>query len=212
MPRHEGHQTTHERLAAVLLRAVAVLRRADIEHALIGGLASATMGRSRHTHDIDLSVAPDDAERALDALARAGFRTERTDTTWLYKAFWDGMLVDVIFVSKGGVVFDEEMRDHRLLVDVRGRPVETLSPEDMLVIKALTNAEHVPRHWYDGLSILAAGELDWSYFARPGRPHATRVCSRLLYAVADGIPVPQEPLRELFEAAMCDVPTQPETE
>src|SRR6266536_2658512 len=111
MPRHDGHQTTHERLAAVLLRAVAVLRRADIEHALIGGLASATMGRTRHTHDIDLFVAPDDAERALDALARAGFRTERTDPTWLYKAFWDGMLVDVIFVSKGGVVFEAAMCD-----------------------------------------------------------------------------------------------------
>src|SRR5437879_3850266 len=161
----------------VLLRAIDALARAGIDHALMGGLASAAIGRSRHTHDVDLFVTPEDADAALEALERAGFRIERTDPGWLYKAYWGRTMVDVIFRSKGGVVFDGEMRAHRRPVEIRGRGVQALSPEDMLVIKALTNAEHVPRHWHDGLGILATNELDWPYLLWRARPHASRVAS-----------------------------------
>jgi hypothetical protein len=204
-PAEARHLQNHEVMETVLVRAVAALDEARVPYALMGGLASSLIGRNRHTHDIDLFVAPADRERALDVLGRAGFRTERTDPRWLYKAFWGDMLVDVIFVSKGGIVFDEEMRRHRRPVRVRGWPVDLLSAEDLLVIKALTNAEHVPRHWYDGLAILAEGHLDWSYLLRRSRPHVWRVLSLLLYARSDGIAVPSEPLRELFEVAMSGI-------
>jgi hypothetical protein len=210
--REPEHVQEHERMEAVLVRAVAALEEAGVPYALMGGLASSLIGRNRHTHDIDLFVAPEDRERALDVLGRAGFRTERTDPRWLYKAFWEEMLVDVIFLSKGAVVLDEEMRRHRRRVRVRGRPIYLLSAEDLLVIKALTNAEHVPRHWYDGLAILAEGHLDWPYLLRRSRPHVWRVLSLLLYAVSDGIDVPAEPLRELFEVAMGSIHVPPETE
>jgi hypothetical protein len=206
------HAQEHERMEAVLVRAVAALDQAGVEYALMGGLASSLIGRNRHTHDIDLFVAPQDRERALDVLEQAGFRTERTDPRWLYKAFWEGMLVDLIFVSKGGIVFDEEMRRHRRRVRVRGRPVDLLSAEDLLVIKALTNTEDVPRHWHDGLAILAEGHLDWPYLLQRSQPHPARLLSLLLYAVSDGIIVPPEPLRDLFEVAMSGVPMPAEME
>jgi Uncharacterised nucleotidyltransferase/BON domain len=208
----EDDRLIHERMEDVLLRAVAALEGAAIPYALMGGLASAAIGRTRHTHDVDIFVTLEDADAALETLARQGFRTERTDPEWLYKAFWDGTLVDVIFVSKRGIVFDEEMRAHRRPVDIRGRPVQTLSPEDMLVIKAVTNAEHVPRHWHDAIGILASGELDWAYLLWRARPHAGRVASLLLYALSDGVEPPAEPMRELFEMAMCSVHTAPRTE
>jgi len=208
----DSERLTHDRMEVVLLRAVDALEEAGIPYALMGGLASAAIGRSRHTHDVDLFVTPGDAVPALEAMGRAGFRTERTDALWLYKAWWDGTLVDVIFSSKGGVVFDEEMRAHRRPVEIRGRQVPALGAEDLIVIKAVANAEHVPRHWYDGLGILDTNELDWPYLVRRARPHAGRVASLLLYAHAEGLAVPAEPLRELFEAVMCELPTAPRTE
>lgn len=209
----EPHELTHERMNGVLLRAVDTLEAAGVPYALMGGLASAAIGRSRHTHDIDLFVTEADADAALAALERAGFRTERTDPEWLYKAFWGDTLVDVIFVSKGNVRFDEEMREHRRPVEVAGRRIQALSPEDMLVIKAVTNAEHVPRHWHDGLGIVSAAELDWAYLLRRARPHASRVASLLLYALSEGEELPVHHVRELFEAAMADAPpAPPETE
>lgn len=201
-----------DELVGVLVRAVDALEAAGIPYALMGGVASTVVGRHRHTRDLDIFVTPDAAAPALEALARAGFRTERTDEQWLYKAWEGDVLVDVIFVSKRGVVLDEEMREHCRTISVQGRSVTVLSGEDLLVIKALANAEHVPRHWYDGLGILATDGLDWPYLVRRALPHAGRVASLLLYALSEGIQVPGEPVRELFEAAMSQVPTAPETE
>jgi hypothetical protein len=184
----------------VLVRAVGAIEGAGIAYALMGGVASAAVGRARHTHDIDLFVRPEDAQATLAALESAGFRTERTDPKWLFKAFWEEVLVDVIFTSKGGILFDAEMEARARPINVRGRSVPLLPPEDMVVIKALATAEHVPRHWHDAVGILAAAEIDWSYLTRRARPHLHRSLSLLLYAVSDGVQVPLQPLRALLEA------------
>ena len=205
----EAAEREHEE---VLVRAVRVLDHAGVPHALMGGLAAATVGRQRSTKDIDLFVAPEDANRALEALAAAGFRTEQTNPEWLYKAFWGDALVDVIFESSGRIFFDDEVRSHCRQIEVRGQPVKALAAEDILIIKAIANAEHRPRHWYDGLAIAARAELDWVYLLRRARPHAARVLSLLLYAVSDGARLPSEPLRELFEEALRSLPAAPETE
>jgi hypothetical protein len=196
----------------VLLRAVDVLDQAGIPYALMGGLAAATVGRERSTKDVDLFLTRKHAEAALGPLEQAGFRTERTDPGWLFKAFWGENLVDLIFESSGGILFDEEVRAHLRPLSVLGREIPALSSEDIVVIKAIANAEHRPRHWHDALAILAATELDWSYLVQRARPHAARVVSLLLYAVSDGSELPAEPLQELFEEAMHQLPARPETE
>ena len=96
-------------IEATLVRAVDALERERIEYALMGGLASAVVGRPRRTRDLDLFVLPSRALPALAALSRAGFRTERTDETWLYKAWDGGVLVDLIFRSKGGLILNPEI-------------------------------------------------------------------------------------------------------
>jgi Uncharacterised nucleotidyltransferase/BON domain len=212
VPEGENEKLTHERMERVLLRAVDALEAEGIPYALMGGLASAAIGRSRHTHDIDVFVTPEQADVALETLERDGFRIERTDPEWIFKAFWGETMVDVIFVSKGDIVFDDAARAHLRPVEILGRPVLALSAEDMLVIKAATNAEHVPRHWHDGLGILETNQIDWPYLVERARPHASRVASLLLYALSDGLELPAEPVRELFETAMCAVPTEARTE
>jgi hypothetical protein len=196
----------------VLVRVVDVLDQAGIPYALMGGLAAAGLGRERTTKDVDIFVTSEQAGAALEALGRAGFRTERTDARWLYKAFWDESLVDLIFESSGGIQFDEEMRSHRRPVTVLGREVQALAAEDILVIKALAAKEYRPRHWYDAVAIASGTELDWAYVLRRGRPHVPRLLSVLLYALSEGAQLPPEPLRELFEDAMRLVPSGSETE
>lgn len=183
----------------VLLRAVEVLDSHRIEYALMGGIASSTVGRQRATHDIDLFLTPAGAEAAVDVLAAAGFRTERTDQRWLFKAFGGDVMIDLIFVSKGGVVFDEEMRTRRRETRLGSRSIHVLAPEDQIVIKALAASEHAPRHWYDALAILTWSELDWDYLLRRAAPHPARILSLLLFARSDSVGIPLQPLRSLFE-------------
>lgn len=182
-----------------LLRAVDVLDSGGIEYALMGGVASSTVGRQRATHDIDLFLTRAGADAAVRALGAAGFRTERTDERWLFKAFLGEVMIDLIFVSKGGVVFDEEMRTRRRETRIDDRSIHVLAPEDQILIKALAASEHAPRHWYDALAILTWSELDWDYLLRRAAPHPARILSLLLFARSDSVGVPLQPLRSLFQ-------------
>lgn len=192
---------------AVLDVAVGALEQKGIPQLLVGGIAAATYGRPRWTHDIDILVRPVDAGLALDALAAEGFETDETFPDWLYKADRDGVGVDVIFSMPGGVLLDEEMLARSREETVAGRTVRVISPEDMLVIKAIVHDEHMPRHWHDGLAILAHAELDWEYLLRRARAHgARRVLSLLLYAQSNDIVVPNGPVRSLFQTIFEEWP------
>jgi len=120
----------------VLGETVEALSAAQIDYALMGGIASTSHGRPRWTHDIDVFVRPGQAEAALDALAERGFQTQRTDPAWLFKAFKQDVLVDVIFRSTGGFYLDDEMVARSVEREVLGHRVRLLAPEDLLVIKA----------------------------------------------------------------------------
>ena len=200
-PDEKQRQHDHTEMEAALVRAAEVLDEAGIDYAVMGGLASAAVGRARHTHDVDLFVRREDALPGLEALGRAGFRTERTDDEWLYKAFWGDVLIDLIFESSGGIHFDEEMRRRRRPIAVHNRKLPAIPPEDLVVIKALAHKEHTPRHWFDALAVIEAGDLDYEYLARRARVNPGRVASLLLYARASGCDVPEQQLRELLAAA-----------
>ena len=99
-----------EAFARVLREAVETVERAGIPFLVLGGLASSLVGRPRWTHDIDFLVRPDDARDVLVVLRSAGFTTEETDPVWIYKAFKDNVMVDIIFMVMGGIYLDDEMR------------------------------------------------------------------------------------------------------
>jgi hypothetical protein len=186
----------------VLRVTVTVLRRSGVPHLFMGGLASGALGRPRWTHDIDVFVTPDDARRALRALAAAGFETREADPGWLYKAIKDDVLVDVIFLSDGRVVLDEEMMRRVRLVAAEGTRLPVIGAEDLIVIKALVHKERSPRHWFDALALLRRDDLDWDYLLRRARQYdPIRVLSLLYYARSTDQVVPGEAIRRLREAA-----------
>lgn len=188
-----------EEFLAALDDTVNALDAEGIPYLLMGGIASACMGRPRWTHDIDLFVKPTDARRILEVLEAKGFETEETFADWLFKASKHGQLIDIIFRSQGDIYVDDEMLARAQLRDFMGRHLRIIPPEDLLVIKALVHGEHMPRHWYDALALLAhCQELDWEYVLKRARKGVRRVLSLLLYAQSIDLVVPWRPIRELF--------------
>jgi predicted nucleotidyltransferase len=189
---------------AVLDDTVAALEDAGVPFGFLGGVASATLGRPRYTRDIDVFVRPEDARRALVALASCGFATEETDPHWIYKGFKHGVLVDVIFRAKWEIYLDDEMIERSVRTTFHGHVVRTIPPEDLCVIKAIIHDEATPRHWFDALGLIAAGDIDWRYLTRRAiASGAQRMLSLLLYARSIDLVVPDSVIRNLFETVAC---------
>src|SRR4030095_7195119 len=150
---HEGSTAGIDPLTQVLGEAIRALEKDAIDYVLIGGQASALLGRPRCSSDIDLFVTPDDASIALDALARAGFETERINPHWLFKAFRNGVLVDLMFKSRGDIYLDAEMLRRSTIRRFRGTKVRVIPPEDLIVMKAIVHDQEAPRHWADAPAI-----------------------------------------------------------
>ncbi len=183
---------------------VRILESAEIPYLTIGGTASWIHGRQRSSGDIDLFVRPSDAPRVLETLGSHGFETERTDEHWLYKAFRDNVLVDILFRSSGDIFVDDEMFARSSVVEFRGCRLRLIAPEDLLVIKALAHREDTPRHWYDALGVIAASDLDWEYVVRRARKGPRRILSLLIYATSVDLLVPAGPIRSLFSSVFED--------
>lgn len=132
-----------EPLVAAMKHSAAALRDAGIRFALAGGLAIWARGGPATDHDVDLLVKPEDAERALQALAEAGLRPERPPEDWLLKAHHDGTLVDLIFCPAGGPVTDE-LLDRAEEREVMAMRLPVASIEDVLATKLLALTEQEP--------------------------------------------------------------------
>jgi hypothetical protein len=190
----------------VLERTVDLLERSGFPHLFMGGLASAAWGRPRWTHDIDVFVRPEDARRVLEAFRAAGFRTKESQPDWLFKAMKDRVLVDVIFVSSGDVLLDEEMVGRARHLEFEGTRVPVIPAEDLIVIKALVHKEHSPRHWFDALALLRRDDLDWAYLVRRARRHGPlRVLALLYYARSNDQIVPDHVIEDVLRAVREEV-------
>jgi predicted nucleotidyltransferase len=150
-------------LKKILFETIDIIEKSGMPYALIGGVAVKSMGRPRITHDIDLFVTPDDAEKILEVLEKKGFTSQKRDPFWLFKAWKENILVDLIFRSSGDIYFDEEVQSHVRRTLYLGKHVNAISPEDFLVIKAAAHQEHNPHHWHDALAVLKQGYIDWEY-------------------------------------------------
>ena len=198
------HASAEEVFTEVLRCALGALESKDVPYVLIGGVGSATLGRPRWTRDIDVLVAPVDADRALETLAAANFDTERTNPHWIYKATMHDVVVDVIFRTVGDIYLDDEMLDHATRADFCGVSALVASPEDQIVIKAIANDEQSARHWNDALAMIAAADVDWEYLVRRAERGARRVLSLLVYAESNDLIVPSSAIRRLYERIYAD--------
>jgi hypothetical protein len=120
-------------------------------------------GIVRNTKDFDLFVVREDFDRALEALALGGYRTEVTFPHWLGKAHQGGDFVDIVFSSGNGIArVDDLWFEHAVEAQVLGMPVELMPCEELIWQKAFI----MERDRYDGADIMhmlrAQGRsLDW---------------------------------------------------
>ncbi len=190
-----------ERLLVVLDEAVAALRRADITFLLMGGLATSILGRSRGVTDIDLFVRGRDVGSVLSALEDAGFETMVVAPDWLAKGFKDEVLVDVISRSTHDITLTDEVLERASEVDVHGRRLPCVAPEDLVVMKAVATTEDTTRYWFDALGLLGRPDLDWAYLARRAKQHgAGRLLALLFFARSMDLLVPDEIVDDLVDA------------
>jgi hypothetical protein len=173
-----------------LKRASAALREAGVPALLGGGLAAWARGGPESLHDLDFMVKPEDAERALEALADAGMRTERPPEGWLYKA-WDGeVCIDLIFEPRGLPVTDAviERGDE---VQVKAIPVRVMALEDVLAPKLLALDEHSLD--YEGLLQMARALREQVNWGEVRDRTAESPFARAFFVMLTGLGVVEEP-------------------
>jgi predicted nucleotidyltransferase len=129
-----------ERLLATMKKAGGALNEAGIPFVLGGGLACWARGAPKTEHDVDFLVRPEHAERAQQALARAGMRTESPPEGWLLKAYDDEVLVDLIFDPRGGPI-DDSIFERAEELEVYAMRMKVAALEDVLVQKLLALKE-----------------------------------------------------------------------
>jgi hypothetical protein len=175
--------TQSDEILDVLKRVAQLLRDADIDFALGGGLSAWVRGGPPTEHDVDLLIRETDAERALDVLRAAGFETAHPPEDWLVKA-WDGdVLVDLMF-EPSGVTVDDEFFDRCELDNVAAVRMHVMPLEDLLVGKLLALTEH----HLDFAPILEHAralreQIDWAHVAL--RTQHSPFARAFLYMVAD---------------------------
>jgi Uncharacterised nucleotidyltransferase len=139
--------------------------------------------------DLDFMVKPSDADRALDALAGAGMRSERPPEGWLYKA-WDGEVgIDLIFRPSGLEMSDAAFQ-HADELTVSATQMRVMAAEDMLTTKLCSLQEHSLD--YETLLQMARSlreQVDWGEVRQrtAGSPFA-----RAFFVMAAGLGVVEE--------------------
>jgi len=186
------------RFDTALFATLDALEQKKVDYAVIGGVAASSLGRPRPTQDIDIFVRPEDADAVLEILKASGFETHRFNPNWIFKAYKENVLIDIIFQSEGGFYFDEDIRRHTNLIQYHGRQVRVISPEDFILIKCAVHSEEGHHHWHDALSVLSQAKIDWEYLVERSRKAPRRLLALLLYAQSSDIWIPNGPIERIF--------------
>jgi hypothetical protein len=150
--------------------AINVLRSTGAPFLLGGGFALATFtGRWRDTKDIDFYIHPEDRDKVVQALTKAGFSDyypkRAYDRKWIYRSVRAGVIVDVIWaMANQRAQVDEEWFARATSVDVRGEPLQVLPMEEFLWCKLyIMQRDHCD--WTDIFNLVYAnGErIDWTH-------------------------------------------------
>lgn len=151
------------RTVAFFRHSIEALRRAKVPF-LVGGAhaTEAFTGIEALTKDLDLFLRGAHVERALAALAAAGYATELTSPIWIAKAYDGDDRVDLIFSSGNGVcTVDDAWFEHAPRVNVLGYRLPLVPVEEMIWAKAFL----MERDRFDGADVAhliraARGKLD----------------------------------------------------
>jgi hypothetical protein len=130
--------------AEVARRLADALEREGVPYAIGGAIAYGYFGAARGTKDVDVNlfVSPDDARPALAALIAAGVRLDTEKSVARGRERGDAvgyfglMRVDLFFNS---IELHDEAAKRTRTVSLLGRPIQILSAEDTVILKAFFN-------------------------------------------------------------------------
>jgi hypothetical protein len=173
-----------DRLTATFKRAAAALAEEDVPYLLAGGLGCWARGGPPSENDIDLVAEKGDAETVLATLERIGMRVEHPPEQWLFKAWDDDVLIDVIFAPAGMRMSDAVLERGEVL-NVDGMYVPVMALDDILVTKLCALDEHACD--YGNLLAIARSlreQIGWEDLRErtAGSPFA-----RAFFVLADGL-------------------------
>ncbi len=156
----------------------------SVRYVVFGGIAVWAYGRKRKTKDIDILIEPNDANKALIGLLKAGWTTTRTDESWLFQARKESVQVDLIFQAKGDFALTKNILERAIDMEIEGFWFKVISPEDLIMIKIYALKEIRPADWYDAISVITSvnSKLDWEYIVQKSQKNPKRVLSFLLFA------------------------------
>lgn len=152
--------------------AVAALDELGLCYAVVGGLAVGAWGVGRSTRDVDLyaDLPPTRRRDVQGALEARGFHVpalelELTRFGVFRSRSADGVFLDV-FAAVGPL--GEAILERRRRIEVGGRPLWLVAPEDLVVLKSFSDRE---RDHEDVVSLSAAlgNRLDLPYVRRWAR-------------------------------------------
>ncbi len=145
-----------------LTRVIGGLSRAGVPFALAGGAAVYAHGGPHSSHDIDVLVQPDDADRAVDALTGVGMAKARPPEDWLLKVYDGDVLVDLIHhIADGPVTADTIAAAEKIRVGSVSTRV--ISATELMMHKVMVLDSH--RCDFSGLLLTAKilrEKVDWA--------------------------------------------------
>ncbi|WP_210439464.1 nucleotidyltransferase family protein [Nocardioides xinjiangensis] len=140
MPRSAVPES-QEALREALKRVAVVLKEGGVPFALTGGYAVWARGGPESVHDVDFLIAAEDAERAAEVLEAGGVEVVHPPEDWLFKAYSDGAMVDLIHRHSGSPAPRAIVEDADVL-EVLSVQMPVLSATEVLVQKMLALDEH----------------------------------------------------------------------
>lgn len=137
---------------AIALLASESLHGAGLAHALYGGLALAAYGEARETRDADLAVIDPGVQAARQALEAGGLRVSISFEDVVFGGLCVGRLavfgdVEATGLNTIDLVRPRSDRYARLVIDrsieapLRRRQIRIVTPEDFVILKALSTRE-----------------------------------------------------------------------
>jgi hypothetical protein len=136
-----GVDDSQEALREALKRVAVALKQGGVPFALTGGYAVWARGGPEPDHDVDFLVAADDAQQAEESLRAQGIEVVHPPEDWLFKAYSDGAMVDLIHRHSGGPAERSVVEDADVL-EVLSVEMPVLSATEVVVQKMLAMDEH----------------------------------------------------------------------
>jgi hypothetical protein len=149
-------------LRRALKLAASTLKADGVPFALAGGYALWAHGAPEPVHDVDLVLTEQQVPAAVESLSAAGFRIERPPEDWLFKAYLDDDLVDVLHRVSGEPVESGQV-ESAVELELLGIRIPVLPATPVMVAKLRSLTEH----YCDFAALLPViravrEQLDWS--------------------------------------------------